>query len=58
VLRAADGVTNIQIADELGPSLPTVGNWRNRYAEHGLAGFNEAPRSGRPRQIDDPPYRP
>jgi transposase len=53
VLRAADGVTNTRIADELGTSLPTVGQWRSRYAEHGIAGLNDAPRSGRPRQIDD-----
>jgi hypothetical protein len=53
VLRAAEGVTNTQIADELDTSLPTVGQWRNRYAEHGLDGLRDAPRSGRPRQIDD-----
>jgi len=30
VLRAADGVTNTQIAEEAGVSLPTVGLWRTK----------------------------
>ena len=53
VLRAAEGVANTRIADELNTSLPTVGQWRSRYAEHGLDGLRDAPRSGRPRQMDD-----
>jgi len=53
VLRAAEGVTNTQIALEAGVSLPTVGLWRRNFAERGLDGLADAPRSGRPRQIDD-----
>jgi transposase len=29
----------------------TVGQWRERFAEHGLAGLQDAPRSGRPRSF-------
>jgi transposase len=53
VLRAAEGATNTQIAAEVGVSLPTVGLWRRSFSERGLEGLADAPRSGRPRQIDD-----
>jgi transposase len=53
VLRAAEGVTNTQIASEVGVSLPTVGLWRRSFCERRLDGLKDAPRSGRPRQIDD-----
>jgi hypothetical protein len=50
VLRAADEnqPTNLQIAAELGTSKDTVGLWRRRFARAGLAGLQDAPRSGRP----------
>ena len=53
VLRAAEGATNTQIAAEAGVSLPTVGLWRRNFCEGRLDGLRDAPRSGRPRQIDD-----
>jgi transposase len=53
VLRAAEGATNTQIAAEAGVSLPTVGLWRRNFVERRLDGLADAPRSGRPRQIDD-----
>ena len=52
VLLAADGVSNSAIADRLGVSRPTVIGWRNRYADSGIAGLEDEPRSGRPRRID------
>jgi transposase/transposase-like protein len=48
ILRAADGIANVTIADELGISVPTVGLWRTRFRERGLAGLADGPRSGRP----------
>jgi hypothetical protein len=51
VLRAAaedEDVTNLQIAAEFGCSKDTVGLWRRRFAAQGLAGLQDAPRSGRP----------
>jgi transposase len=53
VLRAAEGVSNTQIAREVGVSLPTVGLWRRNFCERRLEGLRDAPRSGRPRRIDD-----
>src|SRR3954454_125051 len=53
VLRAAQGATNTQIAAEAGVSLPTVGLWRRNFARRRLDGLADAPRSGRPRTIDD-----
>ena len=53
VLAAADGEGTSAIARRLGVSRPTVIQWRNRYAEAGLAGLHDAPRSGRPKVIDD-----
>jgi transposase len=48
VLAAADGRENKDIAAELGCTRRTVGTWRNRFAEHGLAGIEQdAPRGGR-----------
>ncbi len=53
ILRAADddNPANLQIAAELDCDRHTVGQWRNRFLEHGLAGLQDAPRSGRPRSF-------
>jgi len=48
ILRAAEGVANVAIADELGISVPTVGLWRTRFKERGLDGLADGPRTGRP----------
>ena len=37
ILRAAEGAAHVQIADELGVSVPTVLLWRRRFKEQGLA---------------------
>ena len=52
VLLAADGTSNVQIAELVGVSRPTVDLWRNRYREHGLAGLVDIDRPGRPRRVD------
>ena len=53
VLRAADTdqPTNQQIAAELDCDRHTVGQWRERFVAAGLAGLQDAPRSGRPRSF-------
>ncbi|MBY0229084.1 MAG: helix-turn-helix domain-containing protein [Gemmataceae bacterium] len=50
VLRAAadDRPTNLRIAAELGCDDDTVRSWRSRFAQHGLDGLRDLPRSGRP----------
>jgi transposase len=52
VLLAAKGLTNEQIAEQLGISRQKVARWRQRYAESGLAGIEkDAPRPGRKPRI-------
>lgn len=52
VLAAADGIGNSRIAKDLNLTRPTVILWRTRFAEGGVeALLEEAPRSGRPREI-------
>jgi transposase len=51
VLLAADGVPGLEIAERVGCSEPTVIRWRSRFAEHGLAGLTDEPRSGKPPTI-------
>ena len=53
VLLAADGLSNTAIAEKLGVSRLTVGTWRRRFAERGLAGLDDEPRPGAPRKIGD-----
>ena len=48
VLSAAEQHTNTRIAAQLGITVDTVRTWRGRFAEHGLAGLRDRPRSGRP----------
>lgn len=45
---SAEGKTVPDIARELGLALPTVRDWIRRFDAHGLAGLEDAPRSGRP----------
>jgi transposase len=48
VLAAAAGKSNQQIAGELRLPEVTVGKWRRSFAQQGLPGLEDAPRSGRP----------
>ena len=51
VLLSATGASNREIAQQTGVSLPTVALWRRRYAERGIEGLGDQPRSGRPRSL-------
>jgi transposase len=51
VLAAARGRCNARIAADLGVAVITVRKWRSRFADLGLAGLKDLPRSGRPRRI-------
>ena len=55
VLQAAAGISNREIAETTGVSVPTVILWRNRYAQLGLAGLDDRPRLGRPSRVGAPP---
>jgi len=50
-LLAADGKDSDEIAAELHTSRVTVGLWRQRVLDLGLAGLAEAPRPGRPATV-------
>jgi transposase len=52
VLLAADGVANTRIAELTDATVTTVLSWRGRYEQRGLAGLANAPRPGRPRELD------
>ena len=43
VLLAAEGLTNVQIANTLGINNLTARKWRNRFAEHGMDGLQDEP---------------
>jgi transposase len=53
VLSAGAGEGTSSIARRLGVSRPTVIQWRDRYVTDGLDGLLDAPRSGRPKTVDD-----
>lgn len=48
-----DGGGTSAISRRLGISRPTVIQWRDRYASEGLTGLDDAPRSGRPKEVDE-----
>ncbi len=47
VLACATGLTNKEVAAQLGVSMPTAGKWRSRFVESRLDGLADEPRSGR-----------
>jgi transposase len=53
VLLAADGTTNLAIAEQLGVTRVTVATWRKRFAAKRLEGLADEPRPGAPRKIGD-----
>ena len=53
VLKAGAGEGTFDIARQLGVSRPTVIAWRERYRAGGIAALEDAPRSGRPKTVDE-----
>ena len=53
VLKAGAGEGTSAIARHLGVSRPTVIIWRERYRSGGIAALDDAPRSGRPKSVDE-----
>jgi transposase len=48
VLACLSGRRNDEVAREVGVRPNTVGVWRRRFAERGIAGLRDEPRSGKP----------
>ena len=53
VLLAAQGLTNLAIAERLGITRVTVAAWRTRFSDKRLDGLRDEPRPGAPRTITD-----
>jgi putative transposase len=52
LLALDQGATLSAVAEHQQVTIQTVGHWRDGYAAKGLACLEDAPRSGRPVQID------
>ncbi len=48
VMACLAGKRNDEVARDLGVRPNTVGQWRRRFAERGMAGLHDAPRPGKP----------
>ena len=48
ILACLQGKNLKQVARELGVSIPTVRQWRRRFAQQGIPGLRDRPRSGKP----------
>lgn len=53
VLRCADGLDNVEVAEELGVTGQTVGKWRRRFVDRRVEGFLDEPRVGTGRKLSD-----
>jgi len=53
ILLSTEGLPGRVIAERVGVTAETVSKWRKRFEQFRLAGLTDAPRSGRPRSIDD-----
>jgi len=51
LLLAAEGLSNTEIARQVGCTRPTVILWRQRYTQAGLDGLGDQPRPGRPQTV-------
>jgi transposase len=53
VLAAAEGKSNLEVADAVSVTRMTVGKWRSRFLAKRIDGLFDEPRSGAPRKITD-----
>ncbi|WP_242674534.1 helix-turn-helix domain-containing protein [Marinobacter halodurans] len=53
ILLSTEGFPGRVIGERVGVTAETVSKWRKRFEQFRVAGLTDAPRSGRPRSIDD-----
>src|ERR1700674_3917704 len=53
ILKAAEGCSGREIGKSLRIPEVTVSKWRRRFLRHGIAGLEDAPRSGKPAKYDE-----
>lgn len=53
IMMTADGISNKEIARNVGYSPYSVSRWRQRYHQQGITGLHDELRPGRPRSIPD-----
>src|ERR1700738_2549112 len=53
ILKAAEGCSGREIGKSLHIPEVTVSKWRRRFLCHGIAGLEDAPRSGKPAKYDE-----
>jgi len=51
ILLSAEGRSADQVSARLGVAVPTVYKWCRRFAQHGLPGLRDLPRSGQPHSL-------
>jgi len=52
ILACSENKQDKQVAADLGVSIPTVSKWRKRFLQKGMAGLQDAERSGKPVTYD------
>ncbi|GGP89670.1 IS630 family transposase [Streptomyces melanogenes] len=53
ILLCAEGVSDKDVAVQLGSTAHAVGRWRARFVQHRIAGLGDMPRPGGPRTVTD-----
>ncbi len=53
ILLSTEGLTGHEVGERVGVTSETVSKWRRRFEQYRIAGLTDAPRSGRPRSIND-----
>lgn len=53
ILLSMEELSGREIGQRVGVTTETVSKWRKRFESHRIAGLTDAPRSGRPRTIND-----